>query len=147
MKKITALPASKLRKPHHYVVVLCYTSLVVLVTTYGLFKFDDITDTILGYGIGGGTWGVVVAVLVAGAGVFSLPYLLRMTVSPLMRAMSFLCALMAPVGWLLGAWWLELYSGGTEASVAMIISYLGIILAVVSVWIAGMPLRPLKKRR
>lgn len=147
MKKIVALPAPKLRKPHHYMVVLCYTLIVVLVTTYGLFKFDEITDTIWKYGIGGGAGGVVTAVLVAGAGVFSLPYLLRMTVSPLMRAVSFVAALAAPVGWLLGAWWLELFHGGIEAFVAMTVSYLGILLAVTSVWIIGMPLKPLKKHR
>lgn len=147
MKEITARPAPKLRKPHHYIVALCYALVVVLVTTYSLFKFDDITDTIMRYGVGGGTSGVIVAVMVAGAGVFSLPYLLHMTVSPLMRVVSFLCALAVPIGWLLGAWWLELYHGGMDAFVAMMISYLGILLAVVSVWIIGMPLKPLKKRR
>lgn len=146
MKKIIALPAPKLRKPQHYIVVLCYAALVVLVTTYGLFKFDDITEMIVQYDVGGGMGGVIAAVLVAGAGVFSLPYLLRMTVSPLMRLVSCVASLAAPTGWLLAAWWLEFYWGGTEAFVAMTMSYLGILLAVASVWIVGSPLEPLKKR-
>lgn len=147
MKKVVALPAPEPRKPHHYIIVLCYVLIVVLVTTYGLFKFDEITDVIWQYGVGGGAGGLLVAVLVAGAGVFSLPYLLRMTVSPLMRIVSFAATLVAPVGWLLGAWWLELFRGGMEAFVAMMISYLSILLAVTSVWIIGVPFQPLKKRR
>ena len=147
MKHIQAQFAPPLRKPHHYVVVLCYTALVVLVTTYSLFKFDELTDEIVRYGVGGGRGGILAAVLVVGAGVFSLPYLLRIAVSPLMRIVSALAACGVPIGWLLAAWWLELYRGGTEAFVAMMVAYLGILLAVASVWIIGVPFRPLKKHR
>ena len=147
MKKIIATPAPKMNKPHRYIIVLCYTLLVVMVTTFGLFKFDEITDEIELYNVGGGTGGVLLAVLVAGAGVFSLPYLLRMKVSPLMRIVSFAASLLAPFGWLLAAWWMELNLNTTEAFVAMMVAHLSILLAVTSAWITGVPVKPLKKHR
>lgn len=147
MQKIQPQAAPRLRKPRYYGVALCYAAVSVVVTTYGLFKFDEITDVISRYGIGGGTGGLAAAALVAGAGVFSLPYLLRIQVSPLMRIVSFVAALALPFGWLLGAWCLELYGDNMHALVAMLAAHVSILLALVSAWSIGLPLRPLKKHR
>lgn len=147
MNKIKALPAPKLHRPNLYPVALGFTSLIVGVTTLLLFKSDELIDLIVRYGIGGGRFGVVVTVLVAAAGVLSLPYLLRMQVSPLMRATSFVASFVAPFGWLLGAWWVEINVGGKYGLALILVAHVALLLALLSTWIIGLPLKPLKKPR
>ncbi len=147
MKQVIALPPPKLQQPKLYWIALVYAGLVVLTTTYLLFYFDKIIEAIAIYNIGGGAGGLAMLVCVATAGVLSLTYLLRMTVSPLMRVVGLVCAFLAPLGWLLGAWWIELHLGRGEALVPMIVAHTGVLGALASVWVVGLPFKPLKKKR
>lgn len=147
MKKITVTPAPKLHHPKLYLVVLFYAFIVVSVTTYVLYKFDEITSYILEQNIGGSSVGLFAAIVTVSAGVFSLPYLLRIDVSPLMRLVSCAAAFLAPLGWLLAAWWMEINLGRSEGFIAMLVAHVSILLALVAVWVIGLPLKPLKKHR
>ncbi len=146
MSKVRAVNAPALRRPKLYPAVLMYAVLVAGVTTYLLFKSDIIIETIVTSAVGGGRYGVAAALSVAASGVFALPYLLRMRVSPLMRAVGLVSSFVAPCGWLLTAWWLELYVGDGRAAIALIGAYCSLLLAFVSVWCIGIPVQPLKKR-
>lgn len=147
MKKITVTPAPKLQHPKLYPVALFYTFIVVAVTTYLLYKFDEITSYILEQNIGGSGVGLFMAIATVSAGVFSLPYLLRVDVSPLMRLVSCAAAFLAPLGWLLAAWWMEINLGRSEALATMLVAHVSVLLALVAVWVIGLPLKPLKKQR
>lgn len=146
MKKIQAVSAPKLQKAALYPFALGYAVVVTIVTTGLLFKSDDLVDAIVRYNIGGGRLGVLMVALVAAAGVFALPYLLRMQVSRLMRVMSFLAAFAAPFGWLLAAWWIELHVGGVYGVLAIVVAHGSLLLALVSAWAIGLPFPLLKKR-
>lgn len=147
MNRIKAIAAPQLRKPKLYPVVLCYALIVVVMTTGLLFKSDDLVEAIVAFGVGGGRFGVLVAVLVAAAGVLSLPYLLRMQVSPLMRATSFAASFVAPFGWLLAAWWIELNLGQDYGFLLVVAAHLALLLALLAAWVIGLPLKPLKKHQ
>lgn len=147
MKKVRAVPAPDLRRPALYPVVLGYVAITVVVTTLLLFKSDDLISQIIRYEVGGGRFGAAVAVLVAAAGVLSLPYLLRMQVSPLMRIVSFVASFVAPFGWLLGAWWVEVNFGGKYGLILILATHAGLLLALFSAWIVGLPFKPLKKHQ
>lgn len=147
MKKIAAVSAPKLHKPTLYWVALAYVGVVVVGTLGLLFKLDDVIEWVMYYGVGGGRAGVAVALVVAVAGVLSLPYLLRMAISPLMRIVSFVCGFVVPAGWLLSAWWLEINMGRSVALLPMILTHGALLFALASAWVVGAPVQPLKKRR
>ncbi len=139
--------AQKLQRPSLYWIVLVYVVLLVAATLGLLFKLDALIEIVVRYGIGGGRAGVVAALLTATTGVFALPYLLRMAVSPLMRIASFVCSFVAIAGWLLGAWWVEVNMGRSMGLLPILLAHSGLLLALASVWVIGLPVWPLKKRR
>lgn len=147
MKHIQTTAAPALRRRSLYPIALAYAAVVVVVTTYLLFRFDKITDLIASYAIGGGSTGLAAAIVTVTAGVFALPYLLRMRVSRLMRVTSMGAGLVAPFGWLAAAWWMELHLGRSQALLPMLVAHGSVLLAAVSVWVIGVPRPALKKHR
>lgn len=145
MKKIVAVEAVKLQQPKWYPVALALAVIVTIATTAILFFLDSIIESIEQHGLGASA--VSVTLLTATAGVFALPYLLRLTLSALMRVVSFFALFIAIGGWMLGAWWLEINTSSIYASSALIFAYVALIMAFCSVWSIGLPFQPLKKKR
>lgn len=145
MKHIVATPAPKLHRPHMYPLVVAFAALVAVVTTGLLFEIDKIIDYIYAAGVGG--VGATAVLATATAGVFALPYLLRMKVSPLMRVASCIALLTTVCGWLLGAWWLEVNTSAWYSEVAVVGAYVSILACVLSVYVVGLPIESLKKKR
>lgn len=145
MKKIIAVAPSKLQQPRWYPVALSLAAVMVIVTTTILFTLDKMMDFITTYRLGSSATTVVL--VTAAAGVFALPYLLRLTLSPLMRLVSCVSVFVATGGWMLGAWWMEINTSSEYAAPALILSYIALASAFASVWVIGLPLKPLKKKR
>lgn len=145
MKKITALKAPKIQQPKWYPVALALAIVTVILTTGILFALDKIVEFITYHGIGSSA--ITATIVTAAAGVFALPYLLRLTVSPLMRVVSCFSVFVAVCGWMLGAWWVEINTNSIYAAPALIMSYVALAGAFVAVWSVGLPLQPLKKKR
>ena len=145
MKKIIALEAPKIQQPKWYPVALAQAIVTIIVTTYILFTLDKTVEFITYQGVGSSA--VMVTILTAAAGVFALPYLLRLTLSPLMRIVSCFAVFAAVCGWMLGAWWLEINTNSIYAAPALIMSYIALVGAFVSTWSIGLPLPALKKKR
>ncbi|HCH34232.1 MAG: hypothetical protein UY35_C0005G0069 [Candidatus Saccharibacteria bacterium GW2011_GWC2_48_9] len=146
MKYIKATNASSLRNARMYPVAVLYAVLVVVVTTYLLYKLDIIAAEVAQSGAAGGRGGLLLAVSVASAGVFSLIYLLRLSASLLIRYTGLVCALLLPIGWGVGAWWAQPLIGGILGPVSIAVACVSVVLAVLSVLAIGIPLSPLKKR-
>lgn len=147
MNKVSAIEAPKLNRPKLYSLALVYAGVVVLATTYLLYKLDKIIDFIMYHGVGGGRTGVAATLVVATTGVLALPYLLRMTVSPLMRILGFVSSFVVVLGWLLGAWWLQVNIGDSKAAAMLLAAHIAGLLSLVSAWAIGIPSIVLKKRR
>jgi hypothetical protein len=145
MKLAEPTSAPKLHQPKLYPVVVAFAAVVTVATVALLFFLDKILEAVVQRGSGGAAETIVV-LLTAAAGVFSLPYLLRMHVSPLMRIASCMALFTAVVGWILAAWWARLAVGTPYAASGLLAAYGALILAVVSVWVVGLEW-PLKKRR
>ena len=146
MKHIKATSAPGFRNARMYPAAVLYAALVVVVTTYILYKLDVIAAEVTQGGVAGGRGGLLLAVLVASAGVFSLTYLLRLAVSPLMRYMGLACTLLLPIGWSVGGWWVQSQEGGTLGLAAIAVATASVVLAVLSVMAVGIPQSSLKKR-
>lgn len=145
MKRITAVQAPQLRKSRWYPVVVALAGLVAAVTTLLLFMVDKIIDSINEYGVGGA--GTLAVLVTAAAGVFALPYLLRLTVSPLMRLMSCGALVVTVCGWLLGAWWIEVNTNLWYAEIAIIGAYISLVASFFAIYVIGLPVESLKKKR
>ena len=146
MKHIKATSAPGFRNARMYPAAVLYAALVVVVTTYVLYKLDVIAAEVTQGGVAGGRGGLLLAVSVASAGVFSLTYLLRLAVSPLMRYMGLACALLLPIGWSVGVWWVQSQVGGTLGLAAIAAACASVVLTVLSVMAVGIPQSSLKKR-
>jgi hypothetical protein len=90
-------------------VSLLLAFLLVCMAVGQLFSFEKFTPLIESFNLPGGNGtGMLVAGLVVVCEVFALPFLLRMRVSPLMRATSMVCGWMVAAIWLILALWLNM---------------------------------------
>lgn len=94
-------------------VALFYAAILLVMAVAQLFSFERFIPLIEGFGLPGGR---ATAALVAGTvvivEVFALPFLLRMKLSPLMRATSMVCGWLAVAVWLKLAIWVNIMVGG-----------------------------------
>lgn len=146
MKLAHPTSAPKLRQPKLYPVAVIFAACITVVTVALLFFLDKILEYVTLEGAGG-VGGMVVVIATATAGVFSLPYLLRIPVSPLMRLVSCLAMFGVVAGVMLGAWWVRLNVVTPYATAGLMGAYISLLLAITSVWVIGVDAPLLKKRR
>lgn len=96
MKQVHAQPAPKVVRPKLYVVSLCYALLITVVAVAQLFYLDKL----LAHPVVSSPSGMLATVLMIFIAVFSLPYVLRLDLSPLFRMLSFIFACILPLCWL-----------------------------------------------
>lgn len=99
MKHIIATPPVKLKNRTAYYVSLACAVLIIICSLGQLFRLDKTLEAVVGLAMFGGRTGMVFWVLLAVVQVFSLPYLLRMTVSPLMRGVGLVSSFAIPIFW------------------------------------------------
>lgn len=146
MKLVRSTSAPKLNQPKLYSFALLFALCIVVATVALLFFLDRVLEFVSLHGAGGEV-AVGVVMMTATAGVFSLPYLLRMQVSVAMRLVSCMAMFVVVLGWLLAAWWVRLYVVVPYAHLGLVGAYLSLVLAVQSVWVIGLDIPLLKKRR
>lgn len=85
---------------------LILAGIFIVMAVGQLFTFEDFPATLSGYWLLGSQANAsLLAAFLVTAEVFTLPFLLRMRVSPLMRLLSLACAWFVAITWLiLGAW-------------------------------------------
>lgn len=138
MKVANSTPAPPLNKQKLYPIAVLAAAIVTVATVALLFFVDKVIDSVVLQG--GGSREVLLVLTTAAAGVFSLPYLLRIEVSPLMRVVSFVAMFMAVVGWLAVAW---LFRGDIPGGYLAPLSVATMVS--LSAWIIGLPAIALKK--
>lgn len=118
-----------MRRPALLPLVFLYVVLLAGASTLQLLKFEDVLTQ------------VPPAVAIAGvaAQVFSLPYLLQIEVGPLARALSYVCALVAPAWWLIIAATKVIVQAGGYWPVFLLVVLAVCGLAWLSVWGIGAP--------
>lgn len=101
-----AEPAGKPKTDNIRMIALLLAVILLVMVLAQLFSFEKFVPLIEKFGFPGGE---AMAVLVAGviviSEVFTLPFLLRMRLSPLMRLFSMICGWLVVAGWLMLAVW------------------------------------------
>ncbi len=125
-----------------------------------LFSFEDFTSLTISFDLfGSAVLSTILASLIVVGEVFSLPYLLRMRVSALMRVFSMACAWAVALIWLTVSLWLVstvnavpsfgLFGGLLDVEPGWWSVFFSLSLVILNAWIAwGMwPLSSLRKKR
>jgi hypothetical protein len=83
-----------------------YAAIIVVMAVGQLFSFEDFIPLLRDYFLpGGDPTASLVGCLIVFTEVFSIPFLLRMPLSPLMRWVSLVCGVVVPVLWLFVSLW------------------------------------------
>jgi hypothetical protein len=100
MRKVVALPAPKPSSVIARNVAWAYAAVLVVMAVAQLFEFEKFLPAMDNYWLPGnhGT-ATLLGVIAVFTEIFALPFLLRMTLSSLMRSFSALCGLVAPLIW------------------------------------------------
>ncbi len=145
MTRIKAVAAPAPKSQTYARIAWAYAAILVVMVVAQLFSFEKFIPLIADYWLPGGQGTtVLVAGVIVTTEVFALPYLLRMPLSPLMRACSIGCSFVVPLLWL----WLSLRAllesnaitnGGilgekvvVPLEVQLVVSLVLLVLAVVS---------------
>lgn len=96
MKKITPEQPPKLARPKLYAFTLLYALLITTCVVAQLFAIDKMMEHELFASPGS----ILFLTLMVFMAVFSLPYVLRLATSQLMRMCSLVCASLLPIMWL-----------------------------------------------
>lgn len=134
-------------------IALGYAGILTVMATLQLFEFEEFMPLVESFWLPGG---VVIAALIASlivaCEVLALPFLLRMSLSPLMRYVSMVCGLLVPAGWLTIAIWLNVTHNvvdnigflGTKVTlpVGWWAVYMTLALLVAAIWSAWGMNRP-----
>lgn len=81
-------------------VSMVLAGIFVVMALAQLFALDKFQTLLIDFDLGGQRFAVILSALLPVCEVFALPFLLRMYVSPLMRAMSLACGWFAVIAWL-----------------------------------------------
>lgn len=150
MKFATATKPTPLSSPKlYYIFGWSYSLLVIIVVTAQLFYFDKLVDMAVEHSMFGGRLGVLFLTAMVTIGVFSLPYLLRLTMSPALRIVSWACAYALPILWAILVWKLlkmDVADMGLLGTISlgtgiggMLITTLGLFLAFPAIYFTGDP--------
>ena len=148
MNKIVTTPAPKLKAEYVKYLSWTYALIVTVMVVLQLFAFEDFIPLLGEYILPSGlTTPTFVAVLIVAVEVFALPFLLHMSLSPLMRWLSLVCGLAVAGAWVklsLWALWNDniLENSGLLGSkiavpggwLAALISFGLLALALVCIW-------------
>ncbi len=130
-----AVPASKQSRPFMLIVPYVYAVALTLLVMWQLLSESFIDDAPFAFGDAPG-WMMVIAA----AEVFALPFLLRLSLSPLARACSAALALFAPCALLVGLLLRTVVAQSIDGLVIYIAGSIGlIILAIASYFILNGP--------
>lgn len=125
-----ATPGTKPRTKDVRTISLFYAAILVIFAVAQLFTFDTFTKLISSYDLPGGeTMGYFVASLLVVAEVFSLPFLLGMTVSPAFRWGSMVLSWLVPLIWLKLSFW-----GAVVNEAIGSVGFLGTVVSVMPGW-------------
>ncbi len=101
MRKIVAKSAPKPVSPNAVYVAWVYSAVIVVMVFLQLFAFEKFIPLLDQYDLWGGMdTATIAAALIVTVEVLALPFLLRMTLSPLMRWLSLVCSLAIAGAWL-----------------------------------------------
>lgn len=93
-----------------------YAAILVVMVVGQLFSFEKFIPLVTTFQLPGGeAAGVVVAALIVTCEVLALPFLLRMRLSPAMRALSMVCGVLAATAWLKLTIWLNVTVGAADS--------------------------------
>lgn len=107
---------------------------MALTQLVGFEKFIPLIET---YDLSGGeSTAIIVASLIVISEVFALPFLLRMPLSKLMRLLSMICAVIAPLTWLCLTLW-GVLSSAPISNLGMFGSYVSIPVGWAAVFMSG----------
>ena len=148
MKNVVALPAPKPRYKYAKYFAMIYAFIITVMVALQLFAFEDFIPIINDYVLPSGlTTPAFVAAVIVAVEVFALPFLLRMSLSPLMRWFSLVCSVAVASAWVklsLWALWNNnlLENSGMLGSkiaipagwLAVVLSFGLLVLACVCVW-------------
>lgn len=142
----TAVQALEPKSQTAKVVAWIYTGILTIMAVSQLFAFEDFVPLFhdMAFPGGDGT-GSLLAGLIVFSEIFAIPFLLRMSLSPLMRWFSLVLGLYVPLVWLFVSYWLvSVHPGitanagilGTKvhisASVQLVLSLLLLVVAAVA---------------
>lgn len=97
---ITAVRPEPVAKVEYVVIGLLYASMLVIMALTQLVNFEAFAELIIAQGIVGRDGAVALAVVLLTLEIFSLPFLLRMWLSPLARFCSAVCVMLVAAAWL-----------------------------------------------
>lgn len=125
--------ATEARPPktaHARTISFFYAAIIVAMTVAQLFSFEKFFPLFEELGMPGGG---LVSVLLVSCGVFALPFLLGMRLSPAARVVSMVLGWMLPLLWLYATVWLA-----REYAIVENVGFLGATVPVVGGWWSGM---------
>ena len=101
MNNIVTTPAPRPRATLVHNSAWGYAALITVMVVGQLFNFEDFIPAIGELQLPGmEAYAAVIAAIVVITEVFALPFLLRMSLSPLMRWVSLVCSVLVAIGWL-----------------------------------------------
>lgn len=140
MKFASTTQAAPLSNPKlYYVFGLGYAAFVTVIVTAQLFYFDKLVDMSIEHSMFGGRLGILFLTIVVTMGVFSLPYLLRLPLSPALRIVSWACAYALPIVWAILIWKLlkmNVFDMGLLGTISLGTGIGGIVIATLALFLA-----------
>lgn len=146
MRKIYATKPPSLKNKNIYPAALLYACVIIICSLGQLFRFDKVLVAAASHPLVSVQVDILFWCILAIVQIFSLVYLLRVKVSPLMRYVGFVCSVLVPIFWLVVVIWrLSVGSGvdvgvfGAEVSrlsgvgVSIFMACLGAVLATLSI--------------
>ncbi len=107
-----------------------YAAILVIFVLAQLFTFDEFTILLTEFNFpGGAPFAQLVAVVIVVSEVFALPFLLELSLSPLMRIVSMILGWAVPIIWIKLAFWL-IFSATTVTN----IGYFGTVISLIPGW-------------
>lgn len=143
----TASPAPPLRKPFGMLLGLVNAAIFTIFALIHLFRIDTFIPEI-NYSLPGGyEIAKIIGVLIIVAEIFALPFLLRMSLSPLARFLSGFLVVITPLAWLLISIWNYGFTVSTAqlgafyalpSSLALIVAnIIWLLFSVYTLWALG----------
>lgn len=112
---VKATPAKAPRTRDSQTITYFYAAILVVFVLAQLFTFDNFLPLLAGFNLpGGDTTAYLLGGVIVASEVFALPFLLNMSLSPLMRVVSMGLGWLVPFIWFLLILWLNINIGSTS---------------------------------
>ncbi len=127
---VKALPAKKPRTLESQKVSYMFAVILIIFLLSQLYSFDEFLLLVESFWIPGGyVSSQLLASIIVTTELFALPFLLGMSLSPLMRICSMVCCWLAPTIWLLLSIWLNVTTNAVSN-----IGFLGTTVSLIPGW-------------